>query len=314
MENKLFDNLKSKNISESSLKLYLSNLKRLNGGQEIKNLNFLKDIEKIVDKIKDYKPNTRRTYIISIVSLLKQEPKQKKLYDKYYTLLLEYNKDLKTNNVKSAKQQENWITQDEIKEIYNKMGAELKPKLEKKKLTDAEFQELLNWVVLSLYTLNPPRRNLDYQYMVIVKKYSDELDKMYNYLDLEKNEFHFNNFKTKKTYQRQTVPINEELQHVIKEYLKFHPLAKLIKKKDSIVPFLVNFNGAPFENTNTITRILNKIFGKKIGSSMLRNIYLTTKYSGNLESLNKDATDMGTSSNTIQNQYVKLDDEPKPEV
>lgn len=314
MENKLFDNLKSKNISESSLKLYLSNLKRLNGGQEIKNLNFLKDVEKIVDKIKDYKPNTRRTYIISIVSLLKQEPKQKKLYDKYYTLLLEYNKDLKTNNVKSAKQQENWINQDEIKEIYNKMGEELKPKLEKKKLTDAEFQELLNWVVLSLYTLNPPRRNLDYQYMVIVKKYSDELDKMYNYLDLEKNEFHFNNFKTKKTYQRQTVPINEELQLVIKEYLKFHPLAKQIKKKDSIVPFLVNFNGAPFENTNTITRILNKIFGKKIGSSMLRNIYLTTKYSGNLESLNKDATDMGTSSNTIQNQYVKLDDEPKPEV
>jgi hypothetical protein len=41
MENKIFDNLKNKNISESSLKLYISNLKRLNGGQEPKNLNFL---------------------------------------------------------------------------------------------------------------------------------------------------------------------------------------------------------------------------------------------------------------------------------
>ena len=77
MENKFFENLKNKDISASSLNLYMNNLKRLNGGQEIKNFKFLNDVDKVVEKIKDYKPNTRRTYIISIVSLLKQEPKQK---------------------------------------------------------------------------------------------------------------------------------------------------------------------------------------------------------------------------------------------
>ena len=83
--NKVFplDKLRSKNISDSSLELYTKNLLRLNNGKQIKNVNFLKDPASILEKISHYKPNTRRTYIISIVSLLKEEPKLKKLYDKY---------------------------------------------------------------------------------------------------------------------------------------------------------------------------------------------------------------------------------------
>jgi len=308
MSSTILDNFKNKQISASSLKLYLNNLKRLNGGQEIKNFNFLKDVDKIVEKIKDYKPNTRRTYLISIVSLLKEEPKQKKLYDKYYSLLLEYNKDLQQNNTKSESQKENWISQDEVRSIYKKLEEEVMSTLNKKKITEDEYNNLLSFVVLSLYTLQKPRRNLDYQYMVIVKKYADDMDKKYNYLDLDNNKFYFNNFKTKKTYQTQTVDVSPELQQVIKVYLQYHPLKSELKKKNVLVPFLVNYHGVPFESTNTITRILNKIFGRKIGVSMLRNIYLTDKYSDNLGELKKDAEEMGTSSNTIQNQYIKLDD------
>jgi hypothetical protein len=40
---------------------------------------------------------------------------------------------------------------------------------------------------------------------------------------------------------------------------------------------------------------------------MLRNIYLTNKYSGKVAELNADATQMGTSASTIQNQYIKMD-------
>jgi hypothetical protein len=306
MENKIFDNLKNKNISASSLKLYLNNLKRLNGGQEIKNFNFLKDTEKIVNHIKDYKPNTRRSYLISIVSLLKQEPKFKKLYDSYYKMLMEYNKELSVNNEKSDTQKENWITQEQVLEVYKKLEDDLLPKL-KKKMNEDEYKELLSFVVLSLYTLQAPRRNLDYLYMVMVKKYSEDMDKKFNYLDLENMMFHFNNYKTQKTYKTQSIPVSPELQKVIQIYLSYHPLKSEIKKKNTLVPFLVSYQGVPFEPTNTITRILNKIFSKKIGASMLRNIYLTSKYSNNMENLNEDATNMGTSSSTIQNQYVKLD-------
>jgi len=306
-KSKVLDNLKNKNISPSSLKLYLNNLKRLNGNQEIKNFNFLKDEAKIIDKIKDYKPNTRRTYLISIVSLLKQEPKFKKLYDKYYTMLMEYNKDLQVNNTKSESQTANWIEQSEVLDIFNVMREDVMSKLTKKKLFEPEYNDLLAFVVLSLYTLQPPRRNLDYMYMVITKKYSDDLDNKFNYLDLDKMEFHFNNFKTQKTYKRQSVPISPELQEIIKKYLEYHPLKSEIKKKNTLVPFLVNFKGEPFEAKNTITRILNKIFKKKIGVSMLRNIYLTDKYGKSSEEMKDDTTNMGTSVNTAQNNYIKID-------
>ena len=54
-----------------------------------------------------------------------------------------------------------------------------------------------------------------------------------------------------------------------------------------------------------ITKILNKIFNKKISSSMLRNIFLTDKYSGVIDELKKDTNAMSTSVNTALNNYIK---------
>ena len=59
------------NISASSKKLYTHNLKKLNQDQEIKNLNFLKNKENILEQLEGKKPNTKRTYLISIVSAVK---------------------------------------------------------------------------------------------------------------------------------------------------------------------------------------------------------------------------------------------------
>ncbi len=304
MDNKVFDNLKNKQISQSSLNLYLKNLKRLNDGEEIKNFNFLKNTKTILEKIKDYKPNTRRTYLISIVSLLKQEPKFATLYDKYYKMLMEYNKELKTNNDKSETQKENWISQEDVLNKQKELMAVI-PDL-KKKITISQYNKLLDLVVLSLYSLQAPRRNLDYLNMNVINKYNPELSTENNYLDLGSGTFIFRNFKTKKTYLDQVIKINDDLMGIIKLYLKYHPKKKEMKGKFNI-PFLVDVNGNEFNNSNEITRLLNKIFDKKIGSSMLRNIYLTSKYSNNLQNLKEDANAMGTSSNTAENQYIKLD-------
>ena len=105
-----------KNVSDSSKNLYIKNLTRLNGG-EIKNVNFLKDLNAIQEKLGKYKPNTRRSYIIACVSLLKELIKQsprkyQKLYDTYYKLMEELNKSLKTSNEKSQKEKENWHPND----------------------------------------------------------------------------------------------------------------------------------------------------------------------------------------------------------
>jgi hypothetical protein len=308
MENsKLYDFLKSKNIAESSLKLYLNNLRRLNGGEFPKNFSFLKNTEKILGDLEKYKPNTRRSYLISIVTTLKHEPKMKKLYDKYYIHLDKYNKEGAKNNEKSETQKANWINQDEVKETYEKITEEIKPLLEQKKLSASEYEKLIRWVVLSLYVLQKPRRNADYQQCLLVNKYDENFDKAFNYLNLSNGKWYFNNYKTKGTYKTQEIDASPEMMEVVKSYLKFHPHSKTLKKKSGVVPFLVDYEGNPFENVNAITRMLNKVFGKKIGASMLRNIYLTDKYSNQMNELKDDATAMGTSTNVIQNQYIKTD-------
>ena len=300
--------LSSKNITESSKNLYIKNLQRLNDGP-VKNLSFLKNIDSVMEKIEKYKPNTQRSYIISIVSLLRvltDRPRFKKLYDKYYEILLMMNKSLKTSNEKSLREKENWISQEEVLAKLDDLKKIL-PEIEnKRKITDLQYNRLLMCVVLSLYALHPPRRNKDYQNMIITKiktpAYSVANDSP-NILDWKNKNFIFTNYKTKSTYQEQVIPIVPELQAILKVYFKFHKTYKLSSKPH----FLVNNSGDNFKNNNDITRLLYKVFNKKIGSSMLRHIYLTDKYANSMDNLEQDATKMGTSTGVIQDHYIKED-------
>jgi hypothetical protein len=70
-------------------------------------------------------------------------------------------------------------------------------------------------------------------------------------------------------------------------------------------PLLTDFEGRPYANNNDMTRILHRIFDKKIGSSMLRKIFLTDKYKDTMADMKEDAQKMGSSTETFQNQYIK---------
>lgn len=292
-------------ISASSRKLYTFNLTKLNGGKEIKNLNFLGKPE-IQEKLADLKNNTKRTYIIAIVSSLKDrpEPKYKRLYAKYYEMLVEINKQLKDNNTKSEKQEENWISQDAVQSKCDTL-MEIVPKIEgKRKISEGEYKELLDAVILGLYCLQAPRRNKDYTDMKVVRGVPD--DKQFNYLDIKNWKWVFNNFKTQKTYKTQELDVPDDLKRLLQVYLKFHPEAKQIKK-DAQIPFLMTYDGKPMATSTEMTRALNRIFGKKVGTSLLRNIYLTNKYGDTQKELKEDAKEMGTSVDTASKHYIKHD-------
>lgn len=284
-------------LSENSLKLYQANLKRLNNNEPIKNLNFLKDTESIIKQIKDKKDTTARSYIIAICSTLKNDTKMQKQYDIYYKLLIEYNDKLKTNNTKSEKQEEQWISQEEVKEKYKELEEDIIPLINKKNITTEEYNKMLSYIVLSLYVLQPPRRNLDYLKMLAVSKYKGNENKDFNYFDISNKKMIFNNYKTKGTYQSQEIDVNDKL---------FIILCMWIKKFKIKYYLLQRLDGSELDK-NGITKILYKIFNKKIGSSMLRNIYLTDKYSNLNEEKLKDSKAMGTSVSTIDNQYTKND-------
>jgi integrase len=302
-----FDPFSNKpDISATSRKLYLYNLTKLNGGKAVSNLKFLSNAD-LLDKINEAKPNTRRTYLISVVSALKDRPeaKFKKLYAKFYEQLVNLNKELKDNTEKTPKVKENWVEQGDVKEIQQKLH-EIIPKIQnKKKVSPEEYDELLRLVVLSLYTLQAPRRNKDYVDMSIVKKVPADTE--HNYLDISEWKWIFNNYKTEKTYKQKVVDIPEDLKDILKVYLKFHPDAKELKKKspEKESHFLMKADGTGITTSTDMTRMLNKIFGKKVGCSMLRSIFLTDKYGKMAEEMKDDAGAMGTSTDVMMTNYIK---------
>ena len=130
-------------------------------------------------------------------------------------------------------------------------------------------------------------------------------DDKYNYLDMKKGEFVFNNYKTQGKYNQVVVQIEENLMNVIMLYLNNHPEKSKLKNKNYDVHFFKTFYNEPIEKSQEITRILNKIFGKNIGSSMLRNMYLSNKYSNVIDELKSDTKDMGTSVDVALSTYIK---------
>ena len=308
METSTFDPFSNKpDISASSRKLYTFNLTKLNKGKPIKNLNFLTP-PAILEGLQDLNPNTRRTYLIAIVSSLKNrpEPKYKKLFNRYYEELMKLNGELKNNTTKSDTQKENWMEQDEVMGKCEELKGILDEIGNRRKITPDEYNRLLQLVVLSLYCLQAPRRNKDYIDMMVVKKTPDDTSE--NYLNIADWKWVFNNYKTAKKYEQKTLPAPEELKEIIKVYLAHHPNGKELKKKTpDPVAFLVHQDGRPLQTSTDMTRMLNKIFSGKVGSSMLRNIFLTSKYGDAQKGLAEDVDAMGTSSETAMNNYIKRD-------
>jgi hypothetical protein len=303
-----FDLFPSKqSLTDSSKKLYTGNLTKLNNKNEIKDLKFLLNSDDIDKKLAEIKTdNTRRTYLIAIVSCLKgrENKKEKDAYKRYYEQMMCLNKDLKNNTVKTDKQVDNWISQDDVETIFNNNYKTVLNEIEKcKKIDESDYNKLLDLVILGLYVTAPPRRILDYLKMLVIK--SPHTDSQFNYLDTENNRYIFNNYKTAGTYKQVVENIPDDYTKILKLFFKFHPLSKQMKKKDSAVPFLVKYDGTPLNQSNQITRILNRIFGKKISVSMLRNIYLSSKYGDMMNEMKNDAKMMATSVSTATNNYIK---------
>ena len=283
--------LEKKELSPTTIKTYLRNIEKLMNHFKAKNLNFLKDVELVDSFLKKYKPNTIRSYLISIVSVLGLDPKLVKTHKIYYDKMMSINKELKEfekSGVKTDTQEKNWINEEELQKKEDSL----------KEKSKESYNDLLNYLVLSLYTKLPPRRN-EYRNVLIVKN-SKGISNDNNYLDLNAKQFIFNQFKTVKKEGQVKIDIPDNLMSIIQEYIKLRKL----KPKDFPAPFLVDASGKVLNEINSITRILNKIFNKKIGSSMLRHLYLSNKYGKVKEEMKSDSEQMSHSTST-QADYIK---------
>jgi len=292
-----------KKVAESTATAYIRAMYLLNGKQPYKNLTFLKNTTAIEDLVKKYADSTVKTIfasIVSVLSLFKDKPTYKKVYAHYYDRMMGKAKEAKQNESsdKTQKQTDNWITWDEVQKKVSELRDKVNEFKSQKSITQQQYDTLLHYLIVSLYTETQPRRNQDYLDMFVAKKQPTETE--HNYVVLTKTQptsFIFNKFKTSKKYGQQVLEVPESLASVISEFLKFHPL-----KKNASFKFLVSYDGTPITAVNAITRVLNKVFGKKVGSSMLRHIFLSTKY--DIKEMEKDANAMGHSVDE-QKKYMK---------
>jgi len=269
-------------LSENTIKLYEANLKRLNGGLLPTSPAFLKNTDAVMEKIDKFALNRKKTYFITICSYLKDKKVSKKLIKFYTDKMDELNKTFEDHKgEKTETQEKNWIEWDQVIDHY-------------KALNPASLAHL----VLALFVLQPPRRSKDFFLMKVVPSYSETMDKEFNYLDWSTMKMYFLNYKTKGAYGVQSIDVSPELQEVLHNHF---PL-----KKKFTPFFLLQRDGSRLPD-NGITRILNTIFGKKISVSMLRNIYLSSKYGEQQKAMENDAEAMGTSTDVASSVYTKTD-------
>jgi len=309
----LIETLKSsKDLAESTTTNYIRILYTLNGDKSFNNLAFLKNFEVIQGKMEGLAESSRKTYyasITSVLSLFKEKSAYKKTFAHWHDKMMTAVKDDrdKDTSVKTEKQEKNWIEWKDVLKIRDDLAKTVETFKSSKLITAQQYDSILQLLIISLYTDLPPRRNQDYQQMFVVKSWSDKEPTDRNYLDFDNKQFVFNVYKTAKTHGQQKVAIPAELWTVIELYLKHHPTHKGSKRFQSSFALLVNSDGSAITAVNGITRILNRIFNKKVAASMLRHIYLSDKY--NISEMQKDADMMGHTMSS-QRSYMKTGSAP----
>jgi hypothetical protein len=172
-----------------------------------------------------------------------------------------YEEEIKNDrkkNVKTEREDENWLTWAEIIKLRRMAKTFAR--------TDRSNPNALrDALILSLYTYIPPRRIKDFALMSIATKKLLNDDVNYCVLEKGKERFIFNVYKTQRTYGQQTIQIPGPLQKIIVEYIQ---LANL-KPGDSLLG--LGEGGV----INRVSRFFQKNADKSISVNLLRKIFIS---------------------------------------
>jgi hypothetical protein len=190
-------------------------------------------------------------------------------YKRFLEAVGSINKETAMSQKKSEKQEDNWLTFDAVKNIYESLYSENKDLLKTKpplQLNTQQWNHVLELLIMSLtcgYFIEP-RRNLDWCEMKL-KNIDKEVD---NWIDFDNKQFHFNRYKTDMKFGEQIIDIPKKLAKILKRFIRLAGDNEYLLTKN---------NGSKFESPD-VTHTLNKIFKKNVSSSMLRHIYKTEKF------------------------------------
>ena len=276
------------NISKSSIKTYTSIIRSVckKTGLNVDELSA--NVEKIVDTYKDLKQSSRKTIYATLYVFTENK--------KFQTLMVD---DSNASSITASKhekteaQEASWINKEQIEKIYNEHKQQANVCYKKGTLSMADLQTIQQYIIICLLggIFIAPRRLLDYTEFKI-KNIDKSTD---NYLD--KSNLIFNAYKTKKYYNQQSVDCPKELKSILNKWIKNNPNDYL----------LFDANGNKLTSVKLNQRLV-KVFGNKTSVNIMRHVYLTDKFSDEIErqkKMDKVASDMGTSSSQVVGTYIK---------
>ena len=277
------------NIKASSIKTYISCLtnliKKMEGEYDMK---FFNNTKKILDYLEEKSSVQRKTCLSALYILTENEEFQKPMLED----IKKVNDDYKEQK-KNLKETENWISQEDLFAMYNTYLQNANKILKKKELTSNDIIELQRFFILAFLGgfYFPPRRSQDFTELKL-KNFNKDEDNYYL-----KGSLYFNIYKTSKSFGEQTIKLPEELDKMIKKYMK-------LVNNDY---FFFNPKTEKKFTSPNITQLINGIFGKKVSTNMLRHIYLSNKYKDvpALKEMEKTAQAMGHEVLTSLMMYVK---------
>ena len=300
------------NLKTNTVKQYQTNLNKLKKMFETDDYGFLDSPDDVMEKIESLHYTTQRNFLNAIIVLLmalNHDEKYDKLLKEYGDLRDGFNNKYDEENksgIISDKQSKNFATIEEVYEMINKMGAELKPIKKKNKddITKKEMNLLQAFVLFSIYSKYPMRNDVSEMEAISKRDYNklkEEDKKSKNYLVVHKNGMFFvlNKYKTSKKYEELKIEIDDpQVKKLLRYYLRVNGMGVLFKSS----------TGKPLtriEISKTLLKYSQKYMGKSISSTLLRKIYLSSKYGDMKKELEKDNQIMGHSKEVALDTYVK---------
>ena len=159
----------------------------------------------------DLSQRTKLSYIGWVVGMLRRTKKNPKAY---LDLMNELIEERSTDDEQERELQMSW---DEVLEVYEKL----------KENNDQGFLHYRDYLLLSLYVLEPPRRN-DYARVPVV----DRCANSGNYLLYPSCIFYLNEYKTSKKYGGQVISFNQPLTSIIMDFIRRYDTKWLLPHVD----------------------------------------------------------------------------------
>ena len=298
------------NLKTNSVKQYVTNLNKLKKMFDTDDYDFLSNTEEVMEKVSELHYLSQRNILNAVVVLLmalNHDEKYDKLLEEYGKLRDDFNdkySDEQKSGVISDKQSANFATIEEVYDMINTMGTELKPIKKKTELSKKEFALLQAFTLFNIYARMPMRN--DVSEMEAIKKsaynkLSAEEKKSKNYLVLEKNGMFFvlNKYKTSSKYEELDLPIEDKaLKKIIRFYLRHNGMGVLFKTS-------TGKSITRGELSKLLIKFSKKYMSKSISTTLLRKIYLSSKYGDMKKELEKDNKVMGHSKGVALDTYVK---------